>query len=98
MMKFGLSKLKDNRWINHPFFKKYITSNTFLFKSNRESIARGVAIGLFVAILPILPFQSLLAILLTILLRANLPIAFFISWISNPFTIAPIAYFNYYIG
>lgn len=97
-MKFKLNNVKNSRWFNHPFVKKHVAKNSHLFKVNREAIARGVAIGLFVAILPILPFQTLLAILLSVAFRANLPSAFLLSWISNPFTIAPIAYFNYHIG
>lgn len=69
-----------------------------LWDFHREAVARGVAVGIFAGIIPILPFQTLLAICIAILLRANLPIALLASWISNPITILPLAYFTYYIG
>ncbi len=77
--------------------KKYLHS-PYLWILNRESVARGVAVGLFVGIIPVLPFQTLLTICIAILIRANLPVAFLASWISNPLTIFPIAYLTYCIG
>lgn len=65
---------------------------------NKESIARGVGIGLFIAFIPIMPFQTILIIFLSILLRANFAIAFAVSWVSNPLTIIPLAYFTYLVG
>ncbi|RDI39050.1 DUF2062 domain-containing protein [Aquicella lusitana] len=69
-----------------------------LWHLNRVSVARGVAIGLFAAMIPVLPFQTLLAIILAILLQANLPIAVVFSWVNNPFTILPLVYLTYYLG
>ena len=68
----------------HRFFGNRINDNK-LWLINRLSVSRGVAIGLFCAYLPI-PFQMLPAALLAILLRANLPIAVAMVWISNPLT------------
>jgi uncharacterized protein (DUF2062 family) len=61
-----------------------------------DSVARGVAIGLFAAFLPIL--QMLIAALLAIFLRANLPLAVLLTWVSNPLTFIPITYATYFIG
>jgi uncharacterized protein (DUF2062 family) len=71
--------------------------NPLLWRINRHSIARGVAIGLFLAFVP-LPIQMLLAALLAILFSANLPIAVALTWITNPFTFLPINYFIYKVG
>lgn len=89
-------KLLQNN-LNQGRWRKYLRYS-YLWELNKESVARGVAVGLFTGIIPILPFQTLLAIALTILLRANFPTAFLVSWISNPITILPIAYFTYLIG
>ncbi len=74
--------------------KKY----AYLWHASWESVARGVAVGLFTGIVPLVSFQTLMAIGLSILIRANLPIALLVSWISNPLTILPLAYFTYYVG
>jgi len=69
-----------------------------LWRVSRDSLARGVAVGLFTGMIPVLPFQTLLAIVCAFLIRANLPIAFSVSWISNPVTLVPLAYFTYRVG
>ena len=78
-------------------FKKYLRYS-YLWHLDRESVARGVAIGIFIGIVPIIPFQTLLAIFLSIFLRGNFPVAFITSWISNPITFIPILYLIYYVG
>lgn len=62
-----------------------------------SSASRGMAVGLFVAFIP-LPLQMIIAALLAILIRANLPIAVVMTWITNPFTFVPINYFIYWVG
>ncbi|MBV9576570.1 MAG: DUF2062 domain-containing protein [Gammaproteobacteria bacterium] len=76
---------------------KYLRSS-HVWEVKKNSVARGVAVGLFVGIIPALPFQTLLTISIAILLRANLPAALLVSWISNPLTLLPIAYFTYLVG
>ena len=68
-----------------------------LWHLNRRSLAGGVFIGVFAAFLPI-PFQTLLAVVLAIWLRYNLPAAVILVWVSNPLTWLPILYFNYRLG
>lgn len=68
-----------------------------LWYLNRSSISRGVAIGLFAAFIP-LPLQMLMAAILAIFFRANVPIAVVMTWASNPFTFVSINYFIYMVG
>jgi uncharacterized protein (DUF2062 family) len=63
----------------------------------RHSVAAAVFIGLFVAFIP-LPGQMVIAALLSIIFRANLPVAIILVWVSNPLTIAPIFYLAYKVG
>jgi uncharacterized protein len=68
-----------------------------LWHLNRNSVAKGFAIGLFWAFMP-LPFQSIPSAALAIYFRANLPISVALVWITNPFTLAPVFFFCYQIG
>jgi len=68
-----------------------------IFHLTRRSAAGGVAVGLFLAFIP-LPGQMLLAVLLALLLRVNMPLAIVCVWLSNPLTIAPLFFFAYKTG
>ncbi len=68
-----------------------------LWRIHRHNTAKAFAVGLFWMSIPI-PSQMIMATISAILWRANLPISVALVWISNPFTIAPIFYFNYLIG
>lgn len=63
-----------------------------------ESLARGLACGVFAGLFPFFGSQTLLAVLLAFLFRGNKILALVGPWISNPFTSLPIYAFNFYIG
>lgn len=64
---------------------------------NRRSASGGVALGLFVAFMPI-PSQMILAALLSVLLRVNLPLAVASVWVTNPLTMPLLFYAAYWVG
>ncbi|MDF2941129.1 MAG: hypothetical protein K0R66_1771 [Gammaproteobacteria bacterium] len=76
---------------------RHILFNPLVWHINRRSIARGTAIGLLIAFVP-LPMQMLLAAVLSIFSRANLPIAVALTWVTNPFTFLPINYVIFKVG
>lgn len=71
---------------------------TGCLRKGPEDIARGVFVGLFVGLTPTLGGQTLLMVLGCALLRGNFPSAFAVSWVSNPFTIAPLYWLFHGIG
>ena len=81
---------------NLSFFNRFLSSS-HLWHINRQSIAKAMAIGLFIAFMPI-PFQMVVACALAIILQANVALAIALVWITNPFTIPPILYAAYKIG
>lgn len=83
----------------HPHLKRFGQRilDPQLWHLNRKRVAMGVALGLFIGLIPF-PMQMLIAVPLAILLRANLPFAVMCVWITNPLTVAPIYYFEYKIG
>jgi len=68
-----------------------------IFHLTRRSVAGGTATGLFFAFMPV-PGQTLLAVLVALWLRVNLPLAAVLTWITNPLTMPPIFYLAYRLG
>jgi uncharacterized protein (DUF2062 family) len=68
-----------------------------LWRMNRRSVPRGVAVGLFVAIIiPVM--HTFIAALLAIPVRANVAVAAVLTLVVNPLTIPPLYYAAYRIG
>ena len=63
----------------------------------RDTVATGVSIGLFLSMM-LMPFQMLPAALLAMRLRANVPIAMAVCWVSNPITLPAILYAQFRLG
>jgi uncharacterized protein len=84
----------QSRWLR-PF--AHLFAHPTLWHLNRRSVPRALALGFFAAfIVPV--GQFLLAALLAIPLRANVPLAAAATLITNPLTFPPIYYGAYRVG
>ncbi len=68
-----------------------------LWHINRYSVSMAFFVGLSTAFVPA-PGQTLLAAILALKLRCNLPLALTLVWVSNPITIPVLFYFAYRVG
>lgn len=83
-----------NRW-TRPFARHLLRPD--LWRLNRRSVPRAVAIGLLIG--PIIPVaHTMVAALAAVPTRANLVIAAAVTWLINPFTIPPFYYVAYLVG
>jgi len=78
------------------FLEKYNLPVAYL-AVNRKMITKGVYVGLFWGFIP-MPMQMLAIISITPLMRFNVPISLFVVWLSNPFTMPFMYYFEYLTG
>lgn len=86
-----LLKIKGFNSIAHWF------QDPNLWHLNRNSVAKAFFIGPFWSAIP-MPWQMVVAAISAVMVRANLPLSIVLVWISNPFTMAPLWYFNYRVG
>ena len=87
-------KLRNNRWwkkITQPWFHRS------LWMPCRDTVASGLAIGLFFSMMPLIP-QSLFAAVLAMRARVNVPFAMAACFITNPFTNVPFWYAQIHVG
>lgn len=83
-----------SRWLR-PF--AHLFGHPSLWHLNRRSVPRALAVGLFAAF--IIPLgQFALAALLSVPLRANVPMAAGATLVSNPLTFPPIYFGAYKVG
>jgi len=87
--------MREHPSLNKMFGK--LLHDPYLWHLNRRSVSLAFAVGLFFMWVP-LPFQMIYAAGAAIVVRANLPIAVALVWITNPVTMGPMLYFAYKMG
>ncbi|WP_432481505.1 DUF2062 domain-containing protein [Moraxella sp. ZY200743] len=101
-----MPKKKLQKWLPTPeklsesrimgWFAPFI-ADPRLWHMNRGALTRAVYIGVLCAFFP-LPGQMPLAIIGALLLRANIPMAIALTWITNPLTTIPVFWASYCVG
>lgn len=87
-------RLRHREWwkkLTRPLFERR------LWKPCRDTVAVGLAIGLFFGVIPLIP-QSLFAAIAAMRVKANIPFAVGSTWISNPLTNVPIWMAQLWLG
>ncbi len=85
--------------MNPKRFFKYFYLKFLRLKGDPQSLAGGIAIGVFLGIMPIMPFQTILVVLATVVTRTSTIAAVLSSFlVANPLTYVPQYYFSTMIG
>ena len=63
-----------------------------------QAIARGFAVGIFMAMMPVLGIQTIAAIVLAFLVRGNKPAAVLGTLVTNPLTFGPVVWVEHVVG
>ncbi|MES2997298.1 MAG: DUF2062 domain-containing protein [Verrucomicrobiota bacterium] len=71
--------------------------NRALWIPCRDSVASGLAIGLFFSMI-LIPFQTVPAALLAMRTKSNVPFTMLACWITNPITSPPIIWLQNHLG
>lgn len=91
--------LRHPRLRHRPWWKK-ISRPLFhrsLWIPCRDSVASGLAIGLFFSMM-LMPFQMIPAALLAMRARGNVPFAMAACWLTNPITTPAVLFFQFRLG
>jgi uncharacterized protein (DUF2062 family) len=87
-------RLRHREWwkkLTRPLFERR------LWKPCRDTVAVGLAVGLFFGMIPLIP-QSIFAAIAAMRMKANIPFAIAITWLSNPLTNVPIWVAQLWLG
>jgi len=87
-----LQETKGFGWLSH-----YLYEHPMLWVMHRRGVALGVALGIGIGVIP-LPLQMPAAMLAAVVLRANVAAAAAATWLTNPFTMAPIWALSAFLG
>ncbi|HZD53364.1 MAG TPA: DUF2062 domain-containing protein [Woeseiaceae bacterium] len=83
------------RWYLAPF--AHLLHDPRLWSVRRRNVVPAFSLGLFIAFIPV-PGHLLIAALLALALRINIPVAALMTLVSNPLTMGPIYYLAYRLG
>lgn len=88
----------QQRWETFKRTLRYNYLRVMRLKASTHSVAMGLAVGVFVGFLPVIPFQTIVALSLAFVFRASKIPAALGTWISNPVNLIPFYTMLYYVG
>jgi hypothetical protein len=90
---------KEHRlWERFKRSARYWFLRVVRLRATPHNIALGVALGIFIGCMPIIPFQSVAVITLAFIFRANKLAAWLATFISNPLDMIPFYYMLFLVG
>lgn len=101
LKRFFLRQFPRRRAMIGGFLHRVLGDRLFdprLWKAERTTVAMGMALGLFVGLLPTYWVQVVLVVFLAFVLRVNITASVLGTAITNPFTTIPIVSLQYKIG
>lgn len=96
-----MASSENNDKSNRPDWKRRLKALYVKFKAlngDPHYVAMGMAIGVFVAVTPTIPFHMTIAVAMAFVLKASKTAALIGVWFSNPITIPPLYYGSYKLG
>ncbi len=94
--KFAIKREKIRaQWFLSPF--DHLLHDPNLWGIRRRSVVPAFSLGIFVAFLPF-PGHMIMAALLALALRVNIPVAAVSTWVTNPVSMGPLYYLAYEVG
>ncbi len=88
-------KTVREQWFLRPF--RALLHDPALWALHRRNVVRATTVGIAAAFVPF-PGQTAIAGVLAVYFRCNVPVALFVSLLSNPFTMGPLYYGAYRLG
>lgn len=83
------------QWYLSPF--DHLLHDPNLWGIRRRTVVPAFSLGLFIAMLPF-PGHMVIAGLLALALRINIPVAVVSTWVINPLVMGPLYYLGYQLG
>ncbi len=88
----------QNFWLRVKRTLRFAYLKILRTKASPHSIALGLAVGVFVGCLPVIPFQTIIAVTLAFIFRCNKVMAALGTWVSNPANVIVVYYGLYRVG
>jgi uncharacterized protein (DUF2062 family) len=88
----AMEQTRGFAWLGH-----YLRAHPRLWVLHRRGVALGVALGIGIGVFPV-PLQMPAAMCAAVVCRANVAAAAAATWLTNPFTMAPIWGLSAYLG